>query len=135
LTVDRFEHVKLDAEAGYDAVSSRVRLSSFNASTPWSRLRGQGDLALTPAAGQSTAKIIADSLDLERLSVLFKLPVRIASTASAAVDAHWKAMDFEAAAVDAAAKLAASRPPAKDTIPIDASLHATVRGNQIVADL
>ena len=135
LVVDRFDHVKVDAEAAYDAASSRVRLSSLNLATPWARVRGQGDLALN-ASGESTAKFVAEGCDLDRLSAILHLPVRVASTANGSVDARWKGLEFQDAAADATARLAASQPlPAKDIIPLDAAVRATRRGNRIVADV
>jgi outer membrane protein assembly complex protein YaeT len=135
LVADRFDHVNVEAEAAYDAVSSRVQLTALNLSTPWARVHGQGDLSLI-ASGESTAKFAAEGCDLDRLSSILHLPVRIASTASAGVDARWKGLEFQDAAVDATARLMASRTvPTKDLIPVDANVHATVRANRIVTDV
>jgi outer membrane protein assembly complex protein YaeT len=135
LVVDRFDHVKVDAEAAYDASSSRVRLSSLNLTTPWASVRGQGELALNAAAG-STAKFAAERCDLDRLSAILHLPVRVASTANASVDARWKGLEAQDADVDATVRLSASQSlPAKDTIPVNAIVHATVRGNRIFTDV
>ncbi|HEV3202430.1 MAG TPA: hypothetical protein VGZ73_31250, partial [Bryobacteraceae bacterium] len=135
LVVDRFDHVGVNAEAAYDAAASRVRLSSLNLMTPWARVRGQGDLALNASAG-STAKFAAEGCDLTRLSAILHLPIRVASTASASVDARWKGIEAQDADVDATARLAASQPlPSKDAIPVDATVHATVHGSRILMDV
>jgi uncharacterized protein involved in outer membrane biogenesis len=68
LQVDRFRDVDVKAEAEYDAAASRARLSSFNVTSPSGTVQGKADLALTPAAGQSTANITARNLNLDTLT-------------------------------------------------------------------
>ncbi len=130
LTVERFDRIRIEAQAAYSAAQSRVRLESLNVSSPLASIRGQGDVALNGA--QSTAGF-AVAGDLERLSSVFGLPVRIASTATVNGEATWPGLQFQEAGGEAAIRLRASRPePAKDIIPVDAALRATAHGNRIV---
>ena len=89
LQVDRFRDVDVKAEAEYDAAASRARLESFNVTSPSGTVQGKADLALTPAAGQSTANVSARNLNLDTLTAAFKTPVRIASRGTADIAARW----------------------------------------------
>ena len=134
IQADRFDRLSVEASAAYSAAASRVRLESLTLTSPLGKIHGQGDVALN--AGESTARVRLEGGNLERLSTLLKLPVRIASTAAATVEARWPALEFQQARGDAAIHLQASRPaPAENIIPVDAVLRATGNRNRLVATL
>lgn len=133
LVVDRFDHVNADAQATYDAASSRVVLERLNVTSPWAKVHGAGELAINARAGASTAKFVAEGCNLERIGGILRWPVRVASLATVNAEGRWSGLAFQSAAVDASASLVASRRvAAKNSIPVDAKVHATVRGNRMV---
>ncbi|HEY2012970.1 MAG TPA: translocation/assembly module TamB domain-containing protein, partial [Bryobacteraceae bacterium] len=107
-------------------------LASLNLTSPWGRLHGQGDLSLSVPSRESTAQFTAEDLDLGRLSSTLNLPVRVSSTAGATVAARWPGLDFQSAAGIADVQLrAAGQFPTKNSIPVDATLHAKLQGNRV----
>ena len=133
IAAGQFDRLHVDAHSAYDQAASRIRLESLDLSAPWGALRGHGDVALK---GESTAEIQAENVDLSRLSAILKMPVRIASTAAAHIRARWPGLQFEQAAGEAVIQLSASRqPPAKDVVPVDATVHATARANRVTVQV
>jgi outer membrane protein assembly complex protein YaeT len=133
LTLDRLRNVDLKAEAEYDAAASRARVESLNVQMPAGMIQGTADLALKPSAGESTANIRARNLDLQSLSRTFESPVRVASRATADIAARFPAMEFEKPTGDATVRLTATRStPAKDVVPLTATLNAKTQGNRVV---
>jgi len=136
LVADRFDHVNMEATAAYDSASARARLDKLDVTVPWGRIHAQGAVALSNPPGESTAKMTVEGCDLNRLSTILKLPVRLASTANAGVDARWKGLDAESADVDATVRLSRSQAGAgQNVLPVAAAIRTTVRGNRIVASI
>ncbi len=135
LVVDQFDRVNVSAAAAYDAASTKVLVESLNVTSPWAKLRANGDLDLRTPPRESTAQFTAREIDLGRLSATLLLPVRIASTATVEGQAHWPGLQFEAAGGTASARLQAFGGPAKDTIPVDAAIRATMRGNRLTVGI
>ena len=135
LTADRFDHLNIDAEATYDAAASRVVLRSARVTSPFARVHGDGDLALNPAAGESSVKLVVESGDMDRLSAMFALPIRVASTASGNIDAHWRALEFQNAVGTATLHLAAQRSVSKGAVGLDGTVRAIADGRLVTANL
>ncbi len=133
LTIERFSSLSLKSEAVYDAAAQRVQIESLNMFSPAGAIRGKGSVALNTKVGDSTLNVALRELDLERLSNVLKLPVRIASRASGEVAAHWPALDFGKAAGDASLNLAATQhAQARDTLPVSGALNMKSPGNRVV---
>ena len=84
------------------------------------------------ARGTKLCEPHAEGVGLERISSLLRLPVSIASTAAARVEARWPALEVERAAANASVRLMPRRSsPAKDVIPVAATIDAGIRDGRI----
>jgi outer membrane protein assembly complex protein YaeT len=136
LTVEQFSNLDLKAEAAYDRAANRARLDSFNVVSPAGTIQGKADLALTSPAGQSTLNASTRGLDLGRVSSTLRLPVRLASRATADIAANWPALDFDKASGDATVRLAATAAtPSKDVVPVSGTVRVKSAGDRIVAGI
>jgi outer membrane protein assembly complex protein YaeT len=136
LQVRRFDRLDLEVEAAYDAARQRVEVASLAIQSPSGNVRGNGALALAAAAGQSNVNLQFRSLNLESVSRSLDLPVRIASRAAGRIEAAWPAMQFEQAAGRANLDLTPTRTqPARDVLPVAASLTANARGRNVTLNV
>ena len=120
-----FEPFDLTASASYDANRPWLRVPSFAVNAAAGRITGEAALALTAAAGTSTARVRLDAVDCGKLARAFKLPVEIASRGAGTVDALWPALRFSEVHGRAALRLDATRArPARNVLPVTASLAA-----------
>jgi len=72
---------------------------------------------------------------MERLSAMFALPVRVASTASGNIDAHWRALEFQNAVGTATVHLTAQGSVAKGAVGLDGTIRAKADGKLVTANL
>ncbi len=136
LTVERLNRLGLKAEIAYDASSARVQIASFILASPEGTIQGKGSVALNTVAGESTLNAAVRGLDLAQVSRIFQLPMRIASSASGEVDAHWPALAFDQAAGDASLRLvAAQAEPSRNVVPVSGAIQAKATGNRIVVGI
>ena len=136
LTVERLIRLGLKAEIAYDASSARVQIASFTLASPEGTIQGKGSVALNTVAGESTLNAAVHGLDLAQVSRIFQLPMRIASSASGEVDAHWPALAFDQAAGDASLRLvAAQAEPSRYVVPVSGAIQAKANGNRIVVGI
>lgn len=128
-----FRRGRLAASSTYDAAGERLELSSLSLRSPTGNVAASGTFALAQGAGESRLTARADALDVEVITRRLNLPVQIASSGSARMDARWQGIEFKKAEGSASVRLAAAREgAAKDVLPVSAALSATARGNRIV---
>ena len=136
VTVDKFDKLKVQAQAVYDSPAQRVHLNSFNVIAPAGTIRGKGDLALSSRAGESTLNAAVQGLDLNRVSTMLELPVQIASRATGDIAAHWPAMEFAKAEGDASLALTATRSAAaRNVVPLSGNVTAKAAGRRILVGI
>jgi outer membrane protein assembly factor BamA/autotransporter translocation and assembly factor TamB len=132
LRVEEFRAVNISADARYNGASRRLLLTSLDLASSAGRLHAAGDLALTPAAGQSELHAQLHSLNLQQVTRLLNSKLQIASTASGNVRATWPGMNFRRADGRAALHLTKLRGrPAKNVLPLAGDVVATARDGAI----
>jgi outer membrane protein assembly complex protein YaeT len=131
LTAERFNGLTVQAAAAYDQAASRVHLPSLLVSAPWGTARGKGSVGLAPQAGESSLSLEVRAPGLDHLSPILHLPVKVASSATAQVEARWPALSYEQASGTATLRLQPAGGVAKDRLPLAADITATAKGNRV----
>ncbi|MBL8229868.1 MAG: translocation/assembly module TamB domain-containing protein [Bryobacterales bacterium] len=118
----------------FDATSSRLRAGDLRLQTSHGNASGSVDLALRD--GMSSAALRFSQVDLGQASGLLKLPVTIASTGSASVNATWPALDYERASAKAAATLHAVQVSRREmALPVSGEISASIARGVLTVDL
>jgi outer membrane protein assembly complex protein YaeT len=136
LAVRQLDHVDVLAQVSYDLAGQRLRVPAFSVAAPAGRLDGEADVALTAAAGTSSAAATLRAVDLLAVTRALVLPFRVASRATGSVGLQWP--NLEIAGGDGAARLrldATRASPAEDVLPVSAALTARVRRGAVSAEL
>ena len=136
LAYEDFRDMTVAVDAAWAAGEERARISSFSVQAPFADVRGDADLALVEAAGESRLSMNVARVDLARLSRPYDPPFSPAALAAGTINATWPGLDFAAAQGDAKLRLAATRSqPAKGILPLAGALDARLAGNKITAQL
>ncbi len=136
LAYEDYREMTLAAEAAWAAGDNRAVISSFSLDAPFARLRGDADLALEEAAGDSRLALSLEQVDLARLSRPYDPPMVPAARAKGSLETAFPGLDFEQARGEARLRLTPTRASAaKDVLPLAGSLNARLDGNRITASL
>jgi len=136
LVIERLDKVNLKAEVAYEMERARIHLLSLDARSPAGTVRGQGNLALTSNAGESSLNLSARGVDLRQVSNHLRQTVRVDARATGEVAARWPGLRYQDATGSATLYLTASRTaPSMNVIPVSGTLTVNARGNQILVDI
>ena len=128
------ELLSLDADVGYSGDAHQLTAHSVEASAPWGRVAGSGQVSLE--RGASRASVRASGVDLAPLMRVFGLDMTIASRVDAEANLTWPVLDYAAASGTADVTLRPTRTHAsRSTIPVAGRLSVRGSGSRLVAQL
>lgn len=134
LSIDRFQNVRLKANAVYQAGADRMPVPRFTLASPYGKASGSAELALA-GTGRGSIEASLTSADLTLLCRTLELPFTTASSLEGRVQATWPGFDFEKADGGATISLARIRQPAKDIVPLNGQLEMSARGGSLTLNI
>jgi outer membrane protein assembly complex protein YaeT len=137
LSVGDFRMVDLMARMAMDAGENRLTLSFLSLRSPLAALEAEVSLALAEAAGQSTADVRLDFLNLLGLTRTLGMKTHLAARGTGTLNFRWQGLEFATLQGNAELSLRPTQTlPTPDTLPLgaDISLEAGRDTLRLVAD-
>ncbi len=131
---DRFQNVRLSADASYVSGTDRLPISRFTVASRYANASGSGEIALA-GAGRGSIQATLSSADLTPLCQTFEFPYSVASALQSDIRATWPGFDFAQADGAATIRLKGIREPAKDTVPLSGRMDLKARQGSITLSI
>jgi outer membrane protein assembly complex protein YaeT len=128
--------IALRARLRLDAGTRRLGVESAQAALLGGTVRGAGEVALAPEAGESGLKLQFEKVDVARLCRALELPVQVASRAEGTTEGRWPGLAFSSGSWSAEVKLAEERQANPGgTLPASGTMTAVSRGGRTSVEL
>jgi outer membrane protein assembly factor BamA/autotransporter translocation and assembly factor TamB len=134
LTARGLPPASVNAHAQYNGDSRVVSISSVHLEAPWGRLTAHGRVAADEAE-QTALTARLTGIDAQALMSALELPYRVGSRVSADVQAEMPGLAYRRASGSAALTMAASGAVAKNVLPVDAAVRASMAGGVARIDI